>query len=211
MNIAQLLRTVGAEPIFDSHALLAGRVDAGDVRRQLSRWVRSGHVIRIRRGLYMLGDLYRRRHPHPFLVANLAKRASYVSMQSALQYHGLIPEHVPSITSVTTGRPEVLSTPAGNFIFKHVKKQWFKGYRSVDLGDGQTAFVAGPEKALLDLVYLTPGADSTAWIRELRLQNLRSLDPELLEKLAGESGSAKLRRAAERISRLLRRGEGESS
>jgi hypothetical protein len=56
----------------------------------------------------------------------------------------------------------------GQFVFRRVKKSWFQDYSQVDLGFGQSAFVATPEKALLDLVYLTPGADDPDYLAELR-------------------------------------------
>lgn len=122
-----------------------------------------------------------------------------MSLQSALEYHGLIPENVPTVTSVTTGRPETLSTPLGNFIFKHVKTVLFSDYRMADLGDGQSAYIAGPEKALTDLLYLTPHSDSPGYIEELRLQNVDTLNTELLFKLAEKTGKRKLVRAVNRM------------
>jgi hypothetical protein len=56
------------------------------------------------------------------------RKASYVSLQSALAYHGAIPEHVPMTTSVTTRRPERLQTPIGPFLYRHVKRSFFFGY-----------------------------------------------------------------------------------
>ena len=205
MEFKRLLEIVGQEPVFRPGLLLAGPVSGADVRRQLSRWTRSGRIVQLRRGLYMLGEPYTKAPPHPFLAANHMKRASYVSLQSALRHHGLIPEDVPAVTSVTTGRPEKVSNPLGDFIFKHVKPSWFSGYGRMGLGRGQEAFVAGPEKALLDLVYLTPGADGPDWLDELRLQNLHALDPGRLLRLAGRSGRAGIVRAAKRIEAMIRK------
>jgi len=156
----------------------------------------------------VLSERYQKTPPHPFLIANRIKHASYVSLQSALEYHGLIPEYVPSITSVTTGRPEILNTPIGSFIFKHIKKALFLGYEAIDLGGGNPAFVARPEKALLDLLYLTPRSDSLDYLREIRLQNTETLDAVFLADLAEKSGSRKLRRAARRISLILKELKG---
>jgi predicted transcriptional regulator of viral defense system len=152
----------------------------------------------------MLSDTYRKTTPHPFLVANAMKRASYVSLQSALAHYGLIPEYVPSVTSVTTGRPETVSTSIGNFIFKHIKIDMFHGYKTIEIGDGQSVFVASPAKALLDLFYLTPGAENVSYQKELRLQNLDILDLGQLTLLARESKSQKLVRAIKNITLLVR-------
>lgn len=203
MKWSELLQIVGKEPVFHSSILIAGAVDPTDLGRQLSRWVRSGNLIQLRRRLYLLAEQYQKTRPHPFFVANRLKRASYVSLQSALEYHGLIPEYVPSVTSVTTGRPEGLSTPLGSFIFKHIKKAIFSNYQSIDLGEGQSAYIATPEKALMDLLYLTPGSDNIDYIRELRLQNYENLNTGLLVELAEGSGSRKLMRAARTTEALM--------
>jgi predicted transcriptional regulator of viral defense system len=209
MKWEHLLQIVGREPVFHSSVLAAGGVNAIDLGRQLSRWVKSGNLIQLRRGLYVLSERYQKIQPHPFLVANRLKRASYVSLQSALGYHGLIPEYVPSITSVTTDRPETLTNPLGRYIFKHIKKALFHGYRAVDLGDRQSAFVAAPEKALLDLLYLTPESDNLDYLRELRLQNIEALNTEFLIELADRTESRKLLRASRRIASLLKERQKE--
>jgi len=203
MKFTRFLEIVGQEPVFHSSLLLAGEADSVDLGRQLSRWVKSGKLIQLRRGLYVLSEPYRKIAPHPFFVANRLKRASYISLQSALEHHGHIPEYVPSITSVTTGRPETFSNLLGNFIFKHIKKELFFGYQKVELGGGQSAFIARPEKALLDLFYLTPGSDDIHYLRELRLQNAGNLDSRLLLEQARQFESRKVVRAAQRINSII--------
>lgn len=197
-----MLTLVGNEPLFETSLLLAGSVDPGMIRVQLSRWVRAGKILQIRRGLYAIGPPYRKREPHPFLVANHLQKASYVSLQSALAYYGLIPEVVNTITSVSTGRPERLQTPLGTCDFRHIKTAFLFGYRLTDLGD-QSAFVATPEKALLDLVYLQPGGESIAFIRELRLQNTEILDQVLLTELAGRFDKKKMQTALKNILQVI--------
>jgi predicted transcriptional regulator of viral defense system len=70
MKFDQLLRVVGDEPVFSSSLLLINGQDPVDIRRQLSRWVKRGRLIQLRRGLYMLSENYRKKTPHPFLLAN---------------------------------------------------------------------------------------------------------------------------------------------
>ena len=203
MKWNELLQIVGREPVFHSSILIASGVGSADLGRQLSRWVKSGNLIQLRRSLYVLSERHQKTSPHPFLVANRLKRASYVSLQSALEYYGLIPEYVPSVTSITTGRPEELVTPLGSFIFKHIKKALFSSYQAIDLGEGQSAFIATPEKALMDLLYLTPGSDSPDYLRELRLQNSETLNTGLLMELVDRSGSRKLKRATRSIKAFM--------
>lgn len=202
MRFEELLDRVSDLPVFTSALLMAGRISPSDVQKQLARWVKSGKVVQLRRGLYTLGEPYRKVSPLPFLVANRLREPSYVSLQSSLAYYGMIPEFVPVVTSVTTGRPGTVTTPLGRFLYRHVKRSLFEGFREVEVGDGQKAFVATPEKSLLDLVYLTPRGDEETYLDELRLQNLETLDTRDLMQRAENSGSRKLVRAAKYLAEL---------
>mgnify|MGYP003974732883 CR=1 FL=1 len=202
MRFNSLLKLIGDDPVFESSLLLAGNIKPQIVRLQLTRWVNSGRIYQLRRGLYSLAPPYQKIQPHPFLVANRLQRASYVSLQSALAFFGLIPEIVNIIVSVTAGRPERVDTPLGIFEFRHIKPNLLFGYQTVDLG-GQNALVATPEKALLDLVYLQPGGESSKYLQELRLQNLDRLDLDQMEKQSEVFDSPKIRAVVKWISKLI--------
>jgi predicted transcriptional regulator of viral defense system len=202
MKFEELLKVVGDEPLFETGFLLAGDVDPADVHRQLSRWVRAGRLYQLRRGLYAVAPPFQRVRPHPYVVANRLVPGSYVSLQSALAHFSLIPESVPVTTSVTVGRPGRWETPLGTYDYRHGQRDLLAGFRRTRLVEGAEALLATPEKALLDLVYLEPDADSPAYLAELRLQNMDGLDVAELRRLAEASGKPKLRRAAERIARL---------
>lgn len=209
MKFNRIQEIVGAEPLFDTGLLLAGDVEPASVSRQLSRLVASGRVLQLRRGLYALAPPFQKVKPHPFAVANRIVRASYVSLQSALAYHGMIPESVPMVTSVTTARPGRWENAFGAFQYRHIKTGFFFGYRAVDVGAGQTAMVAAPEKALLDLLYLEPGSDSPEFLRELRLQELDSLDFEVMTRTAAGTGRPRLSRAVETLEQMARVADTE--
>lgn len=202
MEFDLLLKLVGDDPIFESSLLLAGNVDPKLIYIQLSRWVKAGKIYRIRRGLYSIAPPYQKIQPHPFLVANHLQKASYVSLQSALSYYGIIPEVVNIITSVSTGRPERVKTPLGMYEFRHIKTELLFGYQMTELG-GQSAFVATPEKALLDLIYLQPGGDSIAYLKELRLQNTEKLNRDLLRSKSEKFNTPKLQNAVKEIIRII--------
>lgn len=195
MKWNQLLKMVGHEPFFHSSLLKSGPVNMVDLGKQLSRWVKAGSLIQIRRGLYAFSDERGQTQPHPFTLANQMKKGSYVSLQSALAYYHLIPEYVAQVTSITTGRPETVSNPLGDYIFRHVKKVLFFGFQTMEMVKGQEAFIARPEKALLDLVYLTAKIDLPKYLQEMRLQNTNVLKGDILREFADTSGSSKLRRA----------------
>jgi len=202
MEFSYLLKLIGNEPVFESSTLFAGNVDPESIRVQLSRWVKSGKIYQLRRGIYTIAPPYQRIQPHPFLIANHLQKASYVSLQSALSFHGLIPEVVNITTSVSTGRPERLETPLGTYEFRHIKTELLFGYQMTELGE-QSAFVASPEKALLDLIYLQPGGSSPAYLKELRLQNTEKLDKVLLRKQSEKINTPKLQNAVKKIIQIL--------
>ena len=201
MKFEELVAAVADEPVFETGLLLAGPGDPGNVRRQLSRWVRNGRVHQMRRGLYALAPPWQRCVPHPFLLANRLVRGSYVSGLAALAFAHAIPEYVPEVTSVTPGRPHTRSLSSGRFSFRHLKADRLFGYRLLDLGDNQQAFVATPEKALLDSVYLQPGGDDDKYLRELRL-DFGALDLDALDQTAARYAAPKVTRAAARIREL---------
>jgi len=204
MKFIELLSIVGGETVFTTGLLLAGDVSPEAVRLQLSRWVSEGRILRLRRGLYTLAAPYATVPPEPFVIANAMERSSYVSCQSALEWHGLIPEAAPTVVSVTPGRPCVVENDLGSFIYRHLKPSLLWGFRNEEMGEGRTVRIAEPEKALLDLAYLEPGGDSMRYMEHLRLQNLQALDNRTLLAYAGRWGRPKITRAAKTALRIQR-------
>ena len=187
-------------PVFSSNLLQAGEVVPAHLQRQFTRWVKSGKLIQLRRGLYTLAEPYRKENPHPFTIANQLVAPSYVSLQSALAYYNLIPEDVPNVTSVTSRkRTGAYATPMGNFTYHSIQMAWFTGFRLHEVTNTQKVFLARPEKALLDLIYLTPNGEEPAFLDTLRLQNLETLDFTWLQGFVQDLGKHKLIRAVDNI------------
>jgi hypothetical protein len=174
--------------------LLAGPVNPADLRRQLSRWTKAGRLIQLRRGVYTLAPPYQKIKPHPFLIANRLLPASYVSLQSALDYS--------SPTWCTASRPNARIAGRRRWAASSSTTSSPPGCTAIAGSKSAYAFVATPEKALLDLAYLHPHADDPAFLQELRLQNLERLDLAQLRALADRSAKPKLRRFAERVAEL---------
>jgi hypothetical protein len=208
MKWESLLALVAGEAVFPSALLLSGDESVRQVRLQLSRWKKAGRLVQLRRGVYALAPTWRKAEPHPFLVAARLQRGSYVSLQSALAWHGMIPEHVPVVTSVGPGRPETVRNPLGTFQFNHLSRGLLFGYSRVEVVSRQFAFIASPEKALLDLAHLTPGADSEDYLGELRLQNPAVLQMPVLHDFAQRSGKPKLVRVAQLVGAWLAAEKG---
>ena len=210
MTWESLLALIADEAAFPSALLLSGDESVRQVRLQLSRWTKAGRLLQLRRGIYALAPTWRKVEPHPFLIANRLQRGSYVSLQAALAWHGVIPEHVPVVTSVGPSRPETIRNRLGTFQFNHLSRGLLFGYSRLEVAPRQFAFVASPEKALLDLVHLTPGADSKDYLRELRLQNPAAIRLPVLLELAQRSGKPKLIRVAALVGPLLAAEKGDA-
>ncbi len=203
MKFVDLLNIVEDEAVFDTGLLLAGNIRKTDLYQQLTYWTKAGKILQLRRGLYALAPPYQKVRPHPFHVANRMVPGSYVSCQSALVHTGLIPEWVPMVTSVSTGRPGIWKTPLGEYWCRHIRKGLYFGYRRIEVVPGQHAFIAVPEKALLDLIHLQPDGDSEEYLSELRLQNLEAFDLESFVELAERGGRPKLARAVSIVEQLI--------
>lgn len=129
MKFNELLQIVRSTPVFTIGLLLAGDVDKAVIRSQVSRWVREGKLVMLKRGCYTLAPSYSGRIPSSFVLANEIKPVSYISCQSALAWYGLIPEYAPSVVSITNGRTDTVSNKLGNFIYRHVKSSLLWGLR----------------------------------------------------------------------------------
>jgi len=200
MEFHDLLFQVGDLPIFSSALLQAGDVDRANLQKQLSRWTAAGKIHQLRRGLYTLAEPYRQKDPHPFLIANRLIAPSYVSLQSALAYYDLIPESVPQVLSITSKlRSKVIETSLGSFRYHNIQSPLFSGFSLVQVSIDQSAYLARPEKALLDLIYLTKQSHTPEYLDSLRLQNLDQLDMDWMKKTAREFGLKKLVRAVDHL------------
>jgi len=202
MKIEELANRVARNGLFRTGQILSGETNPASVRRQLVRWTKSGRIHQLRRGVYVLRKPYAVSGFHPFAAANALKKGSYVSLQSALSHYGMIPEFVPVTTSVTTGRPEEIETSVGRFEFRHTKPRRFFGFAEIEVAVDQVVLIATPQKALVDLLYLTAHSDRVDYLRELRIERPASFDTGALESTANLMNSDKVVRAVTRLIQL---------
>ena len=195
MDFESLVELTGTLPCFDLQSLVQAFNDPREnTRVQLSRWMKQGKLIGLRRGLYTLGDVYRRTPLTPASLANQLCRPSYLSGLWALAFHDLIPERVVWLTSVTPRQPQRFENPFGVFDYRNLKQASFFGYSKACQG-GAGFLVAEPEKALLDHWHLTPGEWTRARLEEMRYQHADLIDRVRLDAYAGRFGSPRLDRA----------------
>lgn len=121
----------------------------GVVKRALAK----GELLHLRRGLYLLNPSLIKRSEHPFAIAQRMYGPSYISLESALNYHDLIPEAVYGITSVTTKRRKSFPTPIGVFSYTPLPQANFYCDVQREVNDDIAYFIANPWKAICDYVY----------------------------------------------------------
>ena len=202
MEFDNFLKKVSKLAVIEAEALYSRAANRASIEVQLSRWHKAGKLIQLKRGLYVLSETYRKTEIYGPAVAATLHRPSYLSLEKAMEFHNLIPEQVTVYTSVTSNRPAVFNTGLGDFKYTHIQKSFFWGYSATTL-NGQTAFVALPEKALLDFFYLRHGPVTGAYIDELRLQNLEDLDEKRLLQFAKKMNKPKLFRVAEQLNQRI--------
>lgn len=143
---------------------------------KINELVKQGLLLLVKRGIYIPGPALNIIKPEPFLLANHILGPSYVSLETALSYWGLIPERVYEISSVTNQKTAEYKTPVGRFTYTYVSLPYYSfGIQQVELTKKQTALIATPEKALCDKIITTSGLllRSSKQAKELLMDDLR--------------------------------------
>jgi len=207
MNYGDIVELVGDLPCFDLALLTQAFDDRREaIRVQLSRWMKQGKVIGLRRGMYALSETYRRAPLAPAVLANRLYRPSYLSGLWALGHYDLIPERVVRFTSVTPRVPRRFENPFGVFDYRNIKQACFFGCASTGVA-GHEVLVAEPEKALLDHWHLTEGEWTTERIEEMRYQHVARVGAARLTLYAQRFRSPRLDRAVQRWLRMAAAAE----
>jgi len=203
IDIEELRRSIPGEE-FDYQALLGALRGYERPRDKITTLLRRGLITRAKKGIYVFGQRYARRPFSREILANMIYGPSYVSLDYALHYHGLIPERVEAVTSVSTGRNRRFNTPVGLFIYRMVPLKAYQiGIDQAEI-EGRTFLIAIPEKALCDKIYDDRGTGirSQAEMKEYLSTSLR-IDPESLERLDADIVDAVGERYRSRKIRLL--------
>ena len=207
MKYEDMVQAVQHLAVVESQTLLALNADRHGLSVQLGRWVKRGRLIQLRRGVYLLPKYLRKNEPSRAYLANLLTRPSFVSFEYALALHGLIPESVHLVQSVTTGRTCTVHTENGTYGYRHIRRDRFFGFSEMSLQESP-ALVATPERALLDLAYFSKDMD-VGQIEALRLQDLDRIDLERLFDTAGRFKSREIERVARRYAEHIERERSE--
>lgn len=174
-----------AEMPLSRHLILELLREYKSPNDKISELIKSGELVSLRRGLYIIGPKVDLSQPEPFLIANHLRGPSYVSLESALSYWNMIPERVYEISSVTTKTSKQYKNPVGRFSYRKLKTPYYSyGINHIEYSSKQTFLIASREKALCDKIVLTPKINlrSIKQTQEFLLEDLR-IDAEILRTL----------------------------
>ena len=154
MDVFQLRKAIPNEE-FDYTLLSSALSEYSGVRQKIHDLMRAGVITRVKKGLYVFGPEYTRAPICKEVLANLIFGPSYISLEYALAFHGVIPERVESITSVTPKRDKNFDTPLGRFTYRYLAlEKYAMGIEQVWVDRTHPVFMATIEKALCDYVVL---------------------------------------------------------
>ncbi|MEN8251845.1 MAG: hypothetical protein ABFS32_23190 [Bacteroidota bacterium] len=175
----------------------------------LVRWQEKGYILKLRNRWYAFNDRESSENMG-WLAANLIYSPSYISLHTALSWYNLIPEMIPTTTSVTTRKTNKFSTPLGSFDYHSIKPELFGfGYVLEDMGSsvrdtGRKIMVATPQKAILDFFYINNYYETEKDIEDLRLNEtelVNIINPEFYKNL-GKYQSNALERRIRKLTKL---------
>lgn len=163
----------------------------------VNRALKKKSLIRLRRGVYVIGKPFQKTLPSAFQLAHTIYGPSYISFESALFYHQWIPEAVYTTTCATAKRASDFETPLGLFTYKHVPNHLcYLGVQRSGSG-GEAFLIAHPWKAIADHYYV----NNRNWhsLKDIHLdlrieiEDMREADTTILKNLSEWYESSKVR------------------
>lgn len=194
--------------ILTKDVLLSGNNKQATLN-QLNRWQKKKLLFKLKRGVFILNPNDRKINPSKAYIANQLYGPSYVSLEYALNYYGLIPERVADLTSVTSKKTMHLKNGLGDFVYLHIKTEAFRSFKMLKDEAGLNFFIAEPEKAVADFIYLNiekfKKPYGEIFEESYRFQNLELLRPKEIIRVAGFFDNDKLMRVSEVLCKLVKK------
>ncbi len=185
-----VMRKIGNVPL-SAESVASYYTQCSSKSHKVSSLEQSGKIIRLKRGLYVPNPEYSGVPLCMELIANHLCQPSYVSLQSALRFYGLIPERVYNTTSVTTKVSRSYTNKLGTFTYTHCNAEcYYIGIVQQHYNDS-TFLIATPEKALCDLIGATKGLnlryknETYQWLEEdirFDMDSLKDLDVSIFQQ-----------------------------
>ncbi len=200
MKYDEFKQKVRGLPVFSSTLLSALTEQGETLKVQLTGWKKKGWILGLRKGLYVLNRDDRQIEPSHFFLANQIFIPSYVSLESALAFYGLIPEFVAATTSVTSRKTCEFTNEFGVFTYQHLQPKSYTGFTTIKESEKISYLIAAPEKAVVDFIYLNLASfgakDRNIFKESYRFQNCDKLK---IRKLADYAASFETKKLCEII------------
>lgn len=155
-------------PVFTASEVKSVFFDQKNITTQIAFWLKKGYLKKVKHGLYLLAKV--KDDINPMVLAEKIYEPSYLSLEFALNYYGIIPDIPGTYTSVTSRTTKYFKNSFGNFTYQKIKTGFFTGYE-VHSEKNISFNIATPEKALIDYLYLNKNkvkSDIDFW-REMRI------------------------------------------
>jgi predicted transcriptional regulator of viral defense system len=161
--------------------------DNKQAKNQVTKLVKNGWLIRIKRGLYAISDLSTRGFLtlSPYVIANLLVPDSYVSFESALQQYGMFDQLTDKTISVALKTSKAVKINFTEYRFVKTKPDYFFGWQEIII-DNRSARVASPEKALIDMVNYHKSQYAIDLVIEKLLEHQKDLNLEAINEYLGK-------------------------
>ena len=184
----------------------------GTIRTALYRWMKAGHVIQLKKGVYTTRrfyEMHRSDENFSMAISAILIPQSYVSLEYILQRNAILTEITYPVSAITTKNTRVIENTLGTFSYRHIKNELYSGY-SIANYFGVLFAQASAAKALFDYLYLRPNiseltSPSHNLAEDLRL-NLEDFSTSKQEEFATyveTSKSPKMNRILENLRKTI--------
>lgn len=148
-------------------------------KSKITQMTKKGEIFRVRRGVYVTSL-----QDPKFPVASVLRSPSYISFQTALSYHQIIPERTHAIMSAgfNLDKEYFYDTPLGRYSYHYIPEQVFPLGIFPAEEEGAGFRIASAEKAICDTLYKIRKIERSSEITELLFEDLR-IEKEILESL----------------------------
>ena len=126
-------------------------IDLASAKVTASRYARQGLLVRLKKNLYVLREVWNAAGKEDkYRFANLVQSPSYVSLTSALEYYEITTQvQQDFFESIAVRRTKEIQVKHVVFRYSKINEKLYFGFKKE-----QGFFIATPEKALLDALYL---------------------------------------------------------
>ncbi|MDD4202194.1 MAG: hypothetical protein PHQ52_01875 [Candidatus Omnitrophica bacterium] len=168
------LRNLALVEEFDYNFIRSALSDYKNPRVKINDLIKKGEIIRVKKGLYVFGSKLSQQPYSKETLANLIYGPSYISLEYALSFYGLIPERVETLTSVTNKKNKLFHTPVGNFSYRYINPLLYSyGVTLHKIDQRHSILIATKEKAVSDMLYFSDRMTDLSDVEKYLFENLR--------------------------------------